>query len=369
MDRTDKKVDAISQVNVRSTPSDELSLKDLILKLRESYRYLLSKWMVICIACLVGGILGLVYALFNKPVYTATTTFVLENGDQSGAGLGQYSGLASMVGIDLGGGGGGIFQGDNILELYKSRTMIEKTLLSEMTVEGKKQLLIDKYIDFNKLREKWAKKPELANIQFTAESGNFSRTQDSIMGKAVKDISKNYLTIEKPDKKLSIIKVEVKAIDEPFAKAFNEQIVKNVNDFYVQTKTKKSLENVAILQQKVDSVRAVMNGAIYTAASVADATPNLNITRQIQRAAPMQRSQFTAETNKTILSELVKNLEMSKISLRRETPLIQVVDEPVLPLEKEKFSIAKGLIFGTLIAGIFVVIILLYNKIIKNVMS
>ncbi len=62
---------------------------------------------------MIGGALGLAFALFKDPVYTATSTFVLEEGGSS-ASLGQYAGLASMVGVDLGGNGGGIFQ-----EVYK----------------------------------------------------------------------------------------------------------------------------------------------------------------------------------------------------------------------------------------------------------
>ncbi|MGY0038978.1 hypothetical protein [Pedobacter sp. NJ-S-72] len=114
------------------------------------------------------------------------------------------------------------------------------------------------------------------------------------MGTIVIDINRNYLSVIKPDKKLSIIKAEVRAKDEFFAKSFDEQIVKNVNDFYVLTKTKKSVDNIAIMQHKVDSVQRVLNGYIYTAAAVADATPNLNITRQVQRIVPIQRSQFGA---------------------------------------------------------------------------
>ncbi|WP_443936897.1 lipopolysaccharide biosynthesis protein [Pedobacter sp. MW01-1-1] len=282
-----------------------------------------------------------------------------------------------MAGVDLGSGGGGIFQGDNILELYKSRKMIEQTLLTEVDYEGKKQLLIDRYIAFNTLKDKWKEKPELLTINFSERlplksqilNLKSERLRDSVLGTIVADINKNYLTVAKPDKKLSIIKAEVKASDEFFAKAFDEQIVKNVNDFYVQTKTKKSVENVQILQQKTDSVRAVMNGAIYTAAAVADATPNLNPTRQVQRIAPAQRSQFSAETNKAILSSLVQNLEMAKISMRKDAPLIQIVDEPVYPLRKDVFSKIKGIILGGIILGFLSVIYLIFKIILKNILS
>ena len=353
------------------TQSDEISLKELILKIQEWWRYLLSKWVVILIFGLLGGILGFGYAYLKKPIYTATTTFVLED-EKGGGGLGNLAGLASMAGVDLNGGGGGIFQGDNILGLYKSRTMLEQTLLTAIEIDGKKQLLVDRYIDFNDLRKGWAKNPSLANLKFTFGSlpSNASflkpnRLRDSVLGVIVNDVRKNYLMVAKPDKKLSTIQVDVKAKDELFAKSFNNALVKNVNEFYVNTKTKKTLQNVKILQQKTDSVRAVMNGAIYAAVAVADATPNLNPTRQVQRVVPAQKAQFSAETNKSILGEMVKNLELTKMALLKETPLIQVIDQPIYPLTKEGFGKAKGIIFGGLIGGFLICIYLIVRRMLK----
>lgn len=349
---------------------DEISLKEIVLKIIEIYRYLLSKWVIISIAGIIGGALGFVYASSKKPVYNAACTFVLEEGGAGGGGISQYSGIASMVGVELGGAGGGIFQGDNIIQLYKSRSMIQKALLSEVAIDKKNQLLIDYYLGFTGLRKSWSKKPELRKLHFKLEDGkSFSRLQDSILGAVVNDISRNYLIISKPDKKLSIIKVEVKAKDENFAKIFNDQIVKNVNDFYVQTKTKKSLVNIAILQQKSDSVRAVMNGAVFTAVAVSDATPNLNPTRQVERVVPMQRAQISVETNKTILGELVKNLELSKMALHQETPLIQVVDHPIFPLEKEVYSKTKGIILGIVIAVFLSIILFILSKFLKDILA
>lgn len=347
-----------------------ISLKDILLAFGKLTRYLLSKWLVILICGLAGGAIGLVCSFLIKPVYTASTSFVLEEDKSAGGGgLSSLAGLASVAGLDLGiGGGGSIFQGDNILELYKSRTMIEKTLLTEVVYNGKKELLVDHYIDFKHLREKWSD-PQLKKIRFTADRSGFSRLQDSVLGKISSDINENLLRVSKPDKKLTIIRVEVAAKDEFFAASFNNGIVKNVNDFYVQTKTKKSLQNVQIMQRKTDSVRAVMNGAIFNAASIADATPNLNPTRQIQRTAPVQRSQFSIETNKAILAELIKNLELSKISLVKETPLIQVIDQPVLPLQRDRLGKAKGIVLGGLIAGMLVVLFLIIRLFIKKVIN
>lgn len=350
----------------KSKSSKELSLRDLILNGVFWFKYLWSKWVLILLMGLLGGALGFYYAYSKKPVYTATTAFVLEDDKAGGAGgLGSIVGIASIAGIDLGSGGGGIFQGDNIIELYKSRNMIQKALLTTVEDNGSKSLLIDRYITFNELRQAWAGNPNLKDIQFKIKQSDslvFTRLQDSIIGVIANDINKNYLTVFKPDKKLSIIKAEVKAQDEFFAKNFNEQIVKTVSNFYIQTKTKKSAANVAILQEKTDSVRRIMNGAIYNAAAIADATPNLNPTRQITRTAPLQRSQFNAETNKAILGTLVQNLEMAKLALLKDAPLIQVVDEPIYPLPKAGFGKLRGLITGGILFGFLTVLFLLTRK-------
>lgn len=354
--------------------NDEISLKELIFKIREWWRYLWSKKWIIVIAGIIGGALGLSYSFIKKPIYTATTTFVLESGEK-GAGLSQYAGIASMMGLDLVSGGGDIFQGDNILELYKSRKMLEKTLFSPLDSIFK-QPLIERYIEINKMRKGWEEKPALKNLYFSIFDLNkkvvnpkVQRLRDSVIGKIIESIAKGSLNVAKPDKKLSIIKVEMKSSDEVFAKRFNEELVKNVNDFYVQTKTKKSLDNVAILQHKADSVRDVMNGAIYTAAVVSDATPNLNPTRQVQRVAPVQKAQFSAETNKAILAEMVKNLEMSKMTLMKDAPLIQVVDVPIYPLLKERFGKAKGIILGGMLFGFLTVCFFTTKFIFKNILS
>ena len=352
----------------------EISLKDLLIQAKQWLDYLKSKWLIIFVVGIIGAIGGFFYAKTRKPIYTATTTFVLED-EKSSVGMGSLAGLASMAGVDIE-NGGGIFQGENIIELYKSRKMVTQTLLSSAEIDGERTLLIDRYIDFNGLRKDWTEKPNLSSLSFATDSKNGSyeytkdsRLRDSVMRDIVADISKNYLSVAKLDKKLSVIKVDVKAKDEIFAKTFNDAIVKNVNDFFLQTKTKKSMQNVRIMQNKTDSVRSVMNGAIYSAVAVADATPNLNPTRQVQRIAPAQKAQFSAETNKAILSSMVQNLELSKLNLMKETPLLEVIDQPIYPLSMEKLGKVKALVLGGLIFIIVTVIFLLLRKILSTILT
>lgn len=329
----------------------EISIQDMLFKSKDWLQYFQSKWKTILVISLLGAVLGLAYAVFKETEYTATTTFVLEEDSPGGGGLGQYAGLAALVGIDIGGASNGIFQGDNITALYKSRLMIEQTLLTEASFNGKKQLLVDYYVDFMGLRKKWSKKEKYANLHFSKVTGKpETRLADSLISEIVLDINKKYLKVGKPDKKLNLISVSFAAEDEQFAKTFNTTIVATVNDFYIQTKTKKALDNIKVLQHQTDSVKAVMNGAINTAAQIVDLTPNLNPTRQSQRSSPVQRSQFNAEANKAILTELVKNLELSKMNFLKNKPLIQVIDEPIFPLEDDKLGKVKMSIFGFAIA-------------------
>ena len=56
--------------------------------------------------------------------------------------------------------------------------------------------------------------------------------------------------------------------------------------------------------------------------------------------------------------EIMKNLELAKLNLLKETPLVQVIDRPVLPLKKEK----KGRLMGLIVWGFvsFILVLCIY---------
>ena len=347
--------------------NDEISLKELIDKGKEWWHYLLSQWKIILLAGIIGAALGLAYSFSKKPIYTATLSFALED-EKGGGGLGGALGLASSFGIDLGGGGGSIFTGSNLTELFKSRAMVEKTLLSPVVVDGKTVSLAEMYIQNNKWRDKWKDKPKLSALQFLPDTKRkyFTREHDSILGVMYQDLSKTGLSVGQKDKKISIITIDVNSTNELFSKYFTEALVKEVSDFYVTTKSKKARMNMDILERQTDSIRRELNGAITGVAVANDNTFGLNPAMNVRRA-PSARRQVDVQANTAILTELVKQAELAKVTLRKETPLIQIIDRPILPLKKEQFGKAKGIVLGGFLAGFLVVLGLIFKKIIKNI--
>jgi hypothetical protein len=328
--------------------NDEISLKELVQKAGAWFAFFKSKWKTIFLAGIIGGLLGLGYSFTKKTIYTAKLSFALE--EKGAGGGGNLSSLAAQFGLGgIGGGDGGVFSGGNMIELLKSRFLIEKTLLSTVTINGKSDLLLNRYIRFNKLDKKWVKKKNLSGLKFTnADRSKFTLQQDSVLGVISIGLMKNNIAVAQQDKKLSIINVVFASTDEIFAKVFSEKLIETVTDFYIETKTKKSRGNVVLLQNRADSVQRELNAALYGRAQFGD--QNMGLIRQ-QAAVPKLKQEMKVQMLGTLYGELVKNLEFAKLTLMREEPLVQIIDQPILPLPKARLGKLKAMVIGGILFG------------------
>ena len=245
--------------------------------------------------------------------------------------------------------------------------MVEQTLLSPVNQNNFTISLAEMYIQDKKWREKWDEKPALKSISFLPKTDRtkFNRAQDSIFGVIYNDLSKNALTVDQKDKKVAIGTITMKGTNEYFAKQFTLALTKTVTNFYIETKSKRAKENMDILVRQTDSIRGELNGAITGVAVANDNTFGLNPALNVKRV-PSARRQVDVQANTAILTELVKQTELAKVTLRKETPLIQVIDQPILPLPKEKFGKAKGMVLGGILAGFLTVLGLIVRRIFKE---
>jgi len=356
---------------VTTVNSDEISLKKILDKAKEWWRYLLSKWIIILIFGLGGAAVGLIASLLTPPKYTAHLSFALVEKSAGGGGLAD---LASSIGLSsmLGGGSNGAFSGDNLLEIIQSRYAIEQTLLTPVVYHGKKQNLVEVYIQFNELRNKWQKDDdhkELQTLNYPVGQKReaFTRTQDSILFKIYDKITKtNALSVVRKDKKLSFVDVGFKSKDEVFSKLFVEKLMSETYKFYSDTRTAQIRANVNMMQAKADSIKHLYESSLYRSAGYSQ----VNINQALSFAAvPKIKQENNAQLFATVYTEVLKNLETLKLDLARETPIVQIIDTPRFPLKEEKIGKIMGIIIGLILGEILIVTYLLGTMFLKNTLD
>ena len=345
-----------------------IKMGDLLDSLLGFFKALLASWKMAFVLMLIGSLLSLTYYFVQKPKYEGTASFILEEKGSSMGG--SLSGLASQFGVDIGSltGSAGLFAGDNILDILRSRTIIEKVLLSKInasttdtaknaTLDNSKTLA-DLYLDFTQQRKKWSENEALANISFANYSPNTvkSRLQDSVLLVIFQKLTKKHVTVERLNKKGSIIQVVTVSANELFSKLFTERLVQETMKMYLDIKTGTAVKNIHRLEQRSDSLLAILNNKSYKSASLQVLDANIAYK---STAVPVEVSQREKTVAYALYTEVIKNLEASRMALAGQTPIINLLDNSKFPLEDQKKSFWLLLVMG-LIGGLAITVIVVF---------
>lgn len=320
---------------------DEISLRDLVIKIQNTYLILLKNWWKLAIAGIIGAGLGLGYAWIKKTKYTAELVFVTAEAEEGG--LSKLSAIGSQFGFDLGGGSSGAFGGDNLLELMKSRLLVEQTLFDSLSHEGRRFRLLEYYLRRDSQEKSETPAVALSGI-VNRESCGFR--QDSLLKEVYKRITQGGLVVENQDKELAFKKVAFTDVDPVFAKAFVENLTENVTDFYLETKFRQARSNIRLLERKADSVERVLRSRMVSVAVQRDQNQFLT---NSEGTVQMVKQQMEVQLLTTMYGEVVKNLELSRTMAAHNQPLIQVIDRPRFPLEDDGGGLLKYLVLGGLL--------------------
>lgn len=344
------------------TEEPEFSIKLMLGEWLSALAGLLKFWKQIFVAAIAGGLLGLGYYWLVKPTYTARLTFVVEESKQSGGGM--LSALAGQFGVDIGGmsGTSGVLAGDNVQELLKSKSLIKRVLLCKSPLDSSHSVA-DDYAFAYGWQSKWSSKPEIGseNAKFPTSVKKLSRIQDSLLQVIMKQMLEKELSVSKPDKKLGFFELNVTNKQELLSQYICLQLIKEATAFYIDTKTRRLKINVDRLQRKSDSLEYLLNRK--TVSTLSKNQDMLNINPAFTTAgAEVEISNRDKIMMSTIYAEVVKNLEISKMTLIQETPTVQLVDQPELPLKKNKMDWWMAMLIGTTILVIGVSVFIIFSK-------
>jgi len=342
--------------------NDEIQLKDILIKLSDYKAYLLKKKFSIIALSLTFCVLGVLISITSDAKYNAELTFVVED-PTSGSSLGAMSGIASQFGFDVGGNSSTTFSESNILELLKSRGVVESTLMQKVKIAGKEDLLIEHYLELNGLKENWNKEEGFLPVSY---HDKLTYVHDSIRGGIWRDIVEAKLVVEMQSAEANIISLSYSSVNERFAKQFVEVLIDQLSKMYVVHQTAQANNTLDFLQNRADSVFVELELAEEEFAKVKDI--NQRIVKASGRLKELQLMRRVEVLN-TMYLEIIKNLEISKITLLNNTPIITIIDRPILPLKENSNSKTFLGILGAFLGGFLSVCFFVFRKLFKDALE
>lgn len=351
-------------------PEDQIAPKEVFKKIGEIRKMLVKNWKLILICLVLGGVLGWVYEYYNfkRTRYLAFLTFNLESGSgQSDAG--GLSDLASAFGLGGGGMGstGGLYHGENFPLLVKSRPMMERALMTEVSVKGKKQLLVNYYIEKSGIMlDEWEENEKMKKIRFTSKPRDEFSTDESLAMMAIVKKINEETSFNKDNPKATFITIKCNTEDELLSKLWLETLMATVEQHYQATSTKKTKLILKIARRRVDSLAASLTNTEVRLAQFSDQNQ-----QAVAQQARIAENRLTRNTSllASMYFEAVRNLENVKMSLVKETPLIEFVDPVVLPLATEKYESGKSTKAGILIGLVIAIAIIFLRKAYLDIMN
>ncbi len=346
--------------------NDEITLKELILKLKEFLYEIKSNYRFVLFFILIA--IFIIYFNHKRTpvVYKATLTYDLHSTSSSG---GSFPGILGSFGL----GGGKNENLDKLMELTSSHRILKSVLFKRIKLEGQVDYIANHiirlydfhntYWDENSLgSDEFYFKRKVADSASIAENKAFKAIYSHTKGN---DDFKGLFSTSYSEK-TGIAKIATSTLSPELSIGLTENIFVQLDSFYVKNTTEKDQLNVDILKSKTDSLYKELRSAEYGLASFKDNSLRLQRKTDLIKSAQYEgkiRMLYAA------LGKAIENLEIADYSLRHQTPFIQIIDRPLLPITSFKPSFKRALGFGLFFAVFISTVLIIIRKIYRDSMS
>jgi hypothetical protein len=354
----------------QTTSTDEVTLRDLILKTKSYSLELLRYWTIpaICIALALGFEL---YKYFTYvPVYPAIITFSVDE-DEGG----NSSGLTGILGqFGLGSVRPSRYNLDKILALSKSRRVIENTFFTKITLDGKEDFLANHLMREYGLNKRPVKKGDAKKeFSFTHDSlALFGHDENEMLISLYNfiigppDDPKKALVKADYNEDTNIMSLEVSTTNETLSLQLADRMFASLSNYYVTKAIEKQLKTYTVVSAKKDSVLTELKSVEYQLASFKDTHRGLLMRTDQLSDLRLQRDIAALSA---LYAEVLKNTEVADFSLKNKMPFIQVIDAPLSPLVPTQVSLLRKLLIGIFIGGVAGSIFVFGRKLFRDLLS
>ena len=176
----------------------------------------------------------------------------------------------------------------------------------------------------------------------------------------------NHLVVERVNITSNILYVSCITADELFSKEMSERLVDAVTKYYIDVKTQRARKTLDFVQERTDSVANAMSGAELELARWKDSQRSIIKAEGYLTELRLQRQ---VQILNAMYGEAIKNLELSKMTLLKATPLLQVIDRPILPLKQIKLSLPMAVLIFGFIGGVLALLWVIGSKIVRDTLK
>jgi uncharacterized protein involved in exopolysaccharide biosynthesis len=303
-------------------------LTDFIIKIKPHIALLWSKRkQLVLVNGGVGVITVLLLYFYIKPYYQSTVTILPDFGNKSSDMLGQFSGLAAMAGVNVG--------GDVSTQIYQNLIMSE-TVLSEVIYRKYETKEYDKPVD---LIEYFNIKPDKSLPDTLQKRKMFLLMYEALAKGRI------FLTYEIKTKILTVM------VDMPEAKLSSDVVNAVVAslDQYVRTQKRSfATEQRKYLVSRVQQIKDTLTLCEDALKSFRE--KNRQVTQSPELLLEQNRLMRNVEIQQTIFIELTKQLELVKLAEVKDVPVVNVREyakDPVVKTgPKRVMTLAEILFFS-----------------------
>jgi LPS O-antigen subunit length determinant protein (WzzB/FepE family) len=285
-----------------------------------------GKFTIIAIS-FIFAVASIFFALSKANTYKASAILAPASSEGSAGGLGalagQFGGLASIAGINLGGGGGGD-KTALALEILKSRSFIENyiskhELLVPLMAGENWDMVTDTLIInnglYDQINHKWmreVKPPKKAEPSSWEAFEKFSR-----------------LLVISEDKTTSMVTIEIEFFSPTMAQEWLTWLISDINDFIRDEDQKEAQDSINYLTNQLENIQVTTMETVFY----------------------------------QLIEEQTKNMMLTKIKAEY---VLKTIDPPQVPDKKAGPKRAVMVILGTMIGGVLSVLIVLIRYFTKK---
>ena len=303
-----------------SVPDDEIDLRELFSVIWK------GKWIIIAIT-FVFAVASVVFAISQPNIYKSEALLSPADAEQGGGGLaalaGQFGGLASMAGINLG-GGGGVDKTQMAIEVMKSRQFASEFI-------QKHQILADLMA-----AEKWDMQTntlsydnesyDSANKQWVREVKPPFKPEPS-MQEAYKVFSK--IVAVNAAKDTGMVTVSVEHLSPAIAQQWVNWLVQDINTVMKERDVAEAIKSTEFLESKIQQTNvADIRSILYK-----------------------------------LVEEQAKTIMFAEV---RDEYVFKTIDPALIPEEKAKPKRALICVLGTMLGGMLGVMFVLIRYFVKK---